>query len=112
MKVLILVTGEEPGGRVAMHACDNPRCINPQHLRWGSSSDNYVDAMRKGRVHPTARLRRKAGEQHGCAKLRRDDVEGIRALYTAGHTQKEIAAQYKVSKSQVQRIVTGAGWIS
>jgi hypothetical protein len=41
--------GEIPEGQVIMHACDNPGCINPDHLRRGSQGDNLNDCVAKGR---------------------------------------------------------------
>lgn len=35
----------------ALHSCDNPPCINPHHLRWGTKRDNAEDAMARGRVY-------------------------------------------------------------
>lgn len=34
----------------ALHSCDNPPCINPHHLRWGTKKENAADAMDRGRV--------------------------------------------------------------
>ena len=38
---------------VAMHICDNPPCVNPDHLRWGTRKENQQDALRKGRMNLT-----------------------------------------------------------
>ena len=34
---------------VAMHKCDNPPCVNPNHLTWGTHSENAIDKINKGR---------------------------------------------------------------
>ena len=41
-----------PGRLNALHACDNPPCVNPDHLFWGTQKDNMQDAKRKGRSVP------------------------------------------------------------
>jgi hypothetical protein len=42
----------DPVGFVVCHSCDNPPCINPDHLFLGSPKDNVADMMRKGRAVP------------------------------------------------------------
>lgn len=41
--------GPIPDGMSVLHSCDNPSCINPEHLRLGTYSDNIKDAYARGR---------------------------------------------------------------
>src|SRR6266581_6057922 len=45
-----LVFGAIPQGRVVAHACDNPGCVNPEHLWLARQGDNLNDAEEKGRL--------------------------------------------------------------
>lgn len=44
-----LFKGPIPKGRSVLHRCDNPPCINPDHLRVGTQADNIADMVGKGR---------------------------------------------------------------
>lgn len=33
----------------ALHSCDNPPCVNPNHLRWGTREENIEDRRTRGR---------------------------------------------------------------
>ena len=50
-----------------LHRCDNPRCINPNHLFDGDQKDNMSDCARKGRAVGNRGL--VVGEKHGMHKL-------------------------------------------
>lgn len=44
--------GEIPKGKLILHKCDNPPCVNPKHLFMGTQLDNVHDCMAKGRHRP------------------------------------------------------------
>jgi len=45
-----LANGPIPDGMWVLHRCDNPPCVNPDHLFLGTRSDNMKDAHQKGRI--------------------------------------------------------------
>lgn len=40
-----------PKGKVTLHLCDNPPCVNPKHLKVGTQNDNVQDCKNKGRIN-------------------------------------------------------------
>jgi len=94
-----LFKGEIDDGMLVMHSCDNPSCVNPDHLTSGSQKDNMADAARKGR---TAQKQR-----HGRCKLTASQVEAIRA---AEGSQYEIARRFSISQTHVWQLKHRARW--
>ncbi len=45
----LLFVGMIPKGKMVLHRCDNPPCVNPAHLFIGTAKDNAHDAIQKGR---------------------------------------------------------------
>ena len=93
----------DPADAVVMHQCDNPACVNPDHLRLGTLGDNSRDCVAKGRNFiPDNR-----GERAKWAKLTLADVNEIRRKEMTG---VEYARRYGVSKSAIYEIWRGNNW--
>jgi hypothetical protein len=91
------------------HTCDNPPCVNPDHLFAGSQEDNMQDAASKGHVPPKAAG--VSGEDHHKAKLTERDVVAIREKYDTGdYSQQDLADAYGVNQAQIGCIVRGEDW--
>ncbi len=45
----IITNGDIPPGMSVLHTCDNPTCVNVDHLRLGTHAENVLDMARKGR---------------------------------------------------------------
>jgi hypothetical protein len=98
-------------GEFILHACDNPPCYRVEHLSVGSVYDNNRDMLVKGRAtKPPVNVFR--GELHPMAKLSEAQVRRIHKMREAGFTVRTIAEEFAVSRSQVQRIVSGKRWQS
>jgi hypothetical protein len=98
--------GEIPKGRVVMHTCDVPACVNPAHLRIGSQAENVRDSASKGR-HQNPVL---FGEQHPGSKLSWADVVAMREAYSEGISIYRLAKQYQVAWATAKEAVTGVTW--
>ena len=91
----VLHHGEIPDGYYILHKCDNPACVNPNHLFIGDHADNMQDMVQKGR-------------NVGTIKLTPIQAAEIKHRYrTEKITQAALAAEYDVNQSTISRIVSG-----
>lgn len=95
--------GPIPSGMVVRHRCDNPPCVNPEHLILGTQAENIRDAALRGR---TAR-----GERGGMAKLTNAQVAEIRRRFQRHSPRRTNAAalghEFGVAASHVRAIAAG-----
>ncbi len=95
----------------------NPPCCNPAHLFLGTAAENNRDAHIKrrhvfgdrhhSRRHPE-HVRR--GERHHAARLTAAQVRDIRHRASLGESQRLLASDFGVSRSNIGLIVTGKTW--
>ncbi len=92
----------------ACHKCDNPRCINPEHIFEGTLQENLADMMSKGRSARgiKSHLYGQSGEKHPVAKLSNEDADKIRIMYSSGkYTHLELGKIFGISRRTVCSIV-------
>lgn len=106
---IAIATGIVPERMMALHGCDNPPCVNPGHLRWGSAAENSRDCKDRGRLHRWRGQR--AGSRNPKAKLSPDDVCDIRSSYIPFRNGAyQLARQYGVSKRTIRDIIQRKTW--
>lgn len=82
---------EIEAGDVIMHACDNPRCVNPDHLKAGSQRENIEDCIQKNRHALT---------KNGL-KITADQAAEI---YRSTEADSVLAKRYGVSRGLIWKI--------
>lgn len=99
-----------PQGLFVCHTCDNRKCVNPSHLFLGTPLDNVQDMIRKGRQTDYSRVAR--GDDHPLRRnptlaFRKYSDELLREMASKANSasRREVAAQYGVAHSTVNRAV-------
>lgn len=81
------------------HTCDNPRCINIEHLLLGTPKENGQDKVDRKRSASRTR--------NGRARLTEEQVAAIKEDV---RSQRTIAKEYGVGKTTVGHIKAGRTW--
>lgn len=87
--------------KLVCHGCDNPTCVNPDHLFLGSHAENMADAAAKGRWNPNA-----IAEHSRKPRKRKLTDDMVREIRTGADSDIGYAIRFGVSKSTVQAIRT------
>lgn len=90
-----VAAGAGPDDELVMHLCDNPPCVNPAHLRIGTSIENALDRDLKHR------------QPH---KVTPDEVREIRRRRAAGESTNALAVEFGVGRDAIWRITSGRTW--
>lgn len=109
-RVMLMILGHQiPHGYVVCHKCDNPSCVNPEHLFIGTPADNNLDKKLKGRDRaPRGERQAHASITDDIArKIKAEAVVGSRVGYNNGSNLKEVAAKYGCKVELVRRIARG-----
>lgn len=94
--------GEIPKGLVVRHKCDNPSCINPEHLEIGTHQDNIADMV--------SRNRQAKGSKKPFSKLTENEVAEIKSLLSRGMTNRGIARIFSIDESVISDIKHKKAW--
>lgn len=101
--------GTIPEGLGVLHRCDNPLCVNPDHLEIGDQKKNMMDATARGRLDSQKHPEKYNGEKSNFARL---TVEQVRAVKEALLTKRQcdVAREFGLSKQIVFEIKSGKSW--
>lgn len=94
-----LNNGPIPDGYVVRHKCDNPSCINPEHLEVGTQADNIADKVSRGR--------QARGSGVGRAIL---TEEAVREIRSSPLKISELSTLYGVSVVSIRNILRRKTW--
>ena len=101
------ITPRDIKGMVVMHTCDNPRCINAEHLVLGTHQDNMTDMVKKKRSADVS------CESNPNRKLTLLKVAQIRNRYKEGDvTFADLGLMYGVGYTAISRIISNKTWSS
>lgn len=98
--------GTIPDGKHVLHKCDNPSCINHEHLFLGTNSDNVADKVAKNRQgRPYAK-----GSANSQAKLDEAKVKEVRSMVRSGLSNSQVARAFGVSIMAISAIRNHRTW--
>jgi hypothetical protein len=92
---------------LALHSCDNPTCVNPSHLRWGTQKENVADMFARGRASDRRTMNHARGERVHTAKL--TDAQ-VRVIFADTRPTAEVARDFGVHPDTIRQIRNGEKW--
>jgi hypothetical protein len=98
-----------PDGLFALHSCDNPSCVNPAHLRVGTSAENTKDALVRDRLSAPPRNHRPGSASH-FSVLTEDEVKSLLWDRIAGNSLNALSDKYGIGPAAISSLVNGRTW--
>ena len=89
------------------HSCDNPPCINPDHLFIATHAKNMRDCRTKGRMHIVVPPN---GERNHLSKLKDADIPTIRKRHIDGDSYYSIGKDYGIGTDNIRLICQKKTW--
>lgn len=102
--------GDIPKGMNVLHKCDNPACVNPNHLWLGTLADNNRDMIAKGRARLGIGKGNHFSKPRRGNKLTVENVREIRNRVANGERQQDIADLFGITNSLVSTIASRKRW--
>lgn len=103
----IVHKGEIPNDLWVLHHCDNPKCVNIDHLYLGTPKDNVRDMDERNRRKAVPGLK---GSECILAKLKEEDIPKIKKMRKQGMSHREIGEIFNVTKGCIGHVLSGLNW--
>lgn len=94
-----IFNGDIPEGLIITHTCNNPSCVNPEHLILGTHKTNYQDALAAGKIS--------CGSRHYKARI---DEQTALYIKTSPLRNCELMRELGLPKHIISYIKRGICW--
>ena len=101
---LLLEGSDIPSGMIVCHHCDNPPCVNPDHLFIGTHVDNARDRDKKGRNHVYSKEQYRAMQKKQAKERRRFGKDDIYEIRNSHASSRELGRRYGCDHTLIWQI--------
>lgn len=100
----ITFIGQIPKNKIVCHTCDNPKCVNPEHLYAGTAKENTHDMVNRKRQNLLY------GENHQNSKFTKENVLCIREIFQMGFPVFIMSKLFEIHPETIRAIVKRKTW--